>query len=192
MLHAGNYEAKNMELKGYTQINNTLLWALMQLPKPQQHVFTCLRIESDYKTHVSNFLSIRDIIEFTGMKRPHINTALRNLEKKAWITMIDQKGYNYQWELSIAKLTNAEVCECVQAPTKTDVQSDERFQVEEIDGKSVKVLTSGPRIYRYNNTIADFEIKALWKKEEAAWEIANGYADNLSDADKIELQSHAY
>ena len=31
---------------GYTRINNTLLWAPLQLPKSQRLVFTCLRIES--------------------------------------------------------------------------------------------------------------------------------------------------
>ena len=104
---------------GYTQINNTLLWALMQLPRGQRLVFTCLRIESDYKTHLTDPLSIKDLVEFTGLKRQHVNNDLKALEKKGWITKIDRKGYIYQWELSIAKLTNAEVHEFLQAPVES-------------------------------------------------------------------------
>ena len=55
MLRAGNYEDIFMSIKkGYTKINNTLFWAVMQLPRAEQLVFACLRIESDYLTHVTD------------------------------------------------------------------------------------------------------------------------------------------
>ena len=204
MTRTGGYEEIFMSVKnGYTQINNTLLWALMQLPKSERITFTCLRIESDYRTHETNALKVKDIVEFTGLKRQSVDIALRSLEKKRWIVKIDKNGYRYQWDLSIARLTNAEVYEFLQTSTETDSQREiefapqleappvDRFQVEEIDGKSVKVLNFGPRVYRYNNSIADFETKAAWK-EDAVWETANGQAQLLSEADKTELRSHAF
>ena len=175
---------------GYTKINNTLFWALMQLPKREQLVFTCLRIESDYTTHLTDPLSVKDIVEFTGIKRPHVGNALRNLEEKGWITKTEQKGYTYKWELSIAKLPNAEVYEFVESSvSETEVSPTDRFQVEKVGDNLVKTLTLGPRIYRYNHAISEFEMKGLWKKDDDAWETANGYADHLSETDKIELQS---
>lgn len=188
---------------GYTQINNTLLCALMELPKWQRLTFTCLRVESDYRTHETDFLSVKSIVEFTGLKRQSVDIALRTLENKGWITKVDRKGYTYQWELSIAKLTNDEVhaflynqLELELGPEpkpepKSEVPPVERFNVEDVDGKSVKTLNLGPRTYRYNGAIAEFEMRSLWKGENA-WETANGHAEHLSESDKIELQSYAY
>ena len=179
---------------GYTQINNTLLWASQQLPKGQRLVFMCLRIESDYKTHLTDPLSIKDLVEFTGLKRQHVNNDLKALEKKGWITKIDRKGYVYQWELSIAKLTNAEVYEFLQAPVEFPQPEGppvDRFITDMINDKAVKMLLLGPRVYRYNAAISDFEAKLLHKGDDA-WEIANGHIDYLSEADKAELQAYAY
>ena len=189
-------------LNGYTQMNNTLLWALMQLPKRQQLVFWCLRIKSDYTTHESDPLSKKDIADFTSLHRSNVSRALKAMEESHWITRLDQKGHTYRWELSIAKLTNAEVHEFLQTsapapesqpeptaePQQEAVPPADRFEVETVNGKAVKALISGPRLYRYNEQKSDFETKPLYKGN---WEIANGYSRYLSDADKLELQAHA-
>ena len=177
---------------GYTQINNTLLWALLQLPRGQQLVFTCLRIESDYNTHETDPLSVKDIAELTGLKRQHAHNDLRALEKSGWITKTDQKGYTYQWELSIAKLTNQEVHEFLQVPEphpEPEIPTVDRFVLDTLDGKSVKILNLGPRVYRYNAAISDFETKVVYKGDND-WEVANGYTKHLSEADKVELQAY--
>ena len=193
---------------GYTQINNTLLLALLQLPKRQTLVFGCLRINSDYQTHLSKPMSIKDIAEFTNLKRPHVNNSLNTLEAKGWITKVDKKGYAYQWELSIARLTNEQVYAFLN-PSETDTQTEiefeqqqeldpkpevqpvDRFQLETVDGKQVKILLLGPRAYRFNDTISDFETKPSWKEGDDGWELANGHSAYLSDSDKLELQSNA-
>ena len=177
---------------GYTQINNTLLWALMQLPKRQQLVFSCLRIESDYNTHLTKLLSVKDIANFTSLHRNHVSSALKLLETNCWITKIDRKGYAYIWELSIAKLTNAEVHEFLQAPVESQPEAPpvDRFITDTINDKTVKMLMLGPRVYRYNAAISDFEAKLLYTGDDA-WEIANGHIDYLSEADKTELQAYA-
>ena len=161
---------------GYTQINNTLLLALLELPKPQRLVFGCLKVNSDYTTHLSDSLCLKDIAKQTGLKRQNISNALIALEKKGWIAKIERKGYTYKWELSIVKLTNEEVNAFLH-PSETDTQTElefepqperqpkellaERFQLEKVNGKSVKMLTLGPRMYRFNAGISDFEIRAL-------------------------------
>ena len=193
---------------GYTQINNTLLLALLQLPTGQRLVFGCLRINSDYKTHLSDSLSVKNIAELTGLKRQNVNNDLKALEAKGWIAKVDQEGYTYQWELSIAKLTNEEVYVLLN-PSGTDTQTElefeteieteptpevqpvDRFQLETVDGKQVKILLLGPRAYRFNDTISDFETKPSWKEGDDGWELANGHSEYLSDADKLELQSYA-
>ena len=194
--------------KGYTQINNTLFFALLQLPRGQQLVFGCLRINSDYTTHVSDPMSAKDIVEFTGLKRQNINNDLKALEANGWITRIIQEGYTYQWELSIAKLTNEEAYaflygsetdteqelnfdpKLAEEP-KSEVKPADRFIVETVDGKKAKTLLLGPHAYRYNEALSDFQIRALWKGEDA-WELANGHTKLLSDTDITELQAHAY
>ena len=190
--------------KGYTQINNTLFFALLQLPRGQQLVFGCLRINSDYTTHVSDPMSAKDICEFTGLKRQNINNDLKALEANGWITRIIQEGYTYQWELSIAKLTNEEVHEFLygsetdsqqeltfESQPKPEVKLADRFQLQTINGKKVQTLILGPHAYRYNEAISDFQIRSLWKGDDT-WELANGHTKHLSDTDITELQAHAY
>ena len=194
--------------KGYTQINNTLLLALLELPKGQRLVFGCLRINSDYTNHVSNPMSVKNIVEFTGLKRQNINNDLKTLEETGWIAKVTQAGYTYQWELSIAKLTNEEVHTFLY-PSEPDTQTElnfdanlepepttepdtvHRYKVETIDGKQVKTLTLGPYAYRFNQAISDFQIKPLWKNDDA-WEMANGHTKHLSDTDIFELHAQPY
>lgn len=124
-------------------MNNTLLWALMQLPKRQQLVFSCLRIESDYNTHLTKLLSIKDIANFTSLHRNHVSSALKLLETNCWITKVDKKGYTYQWELSIVKLTNEEVHAFIHVSPEADSQPEpspevspaDRFQIEAVFGR---------------------------------------------------------
>ena len=169
--------------------------------------FGCLRINSDYKTHLSDPLCVKNIVDFTGLKRQNVNNDLKTLEENGWITRVDQEGYTYQWELSIAKLTNEEVgavlnpsekdtqteieFEQQELEPKPEVQPVDRFQLKTVDGKQVKILLLGPRAYRFNNAISDFETKPSWKEGNDGWELANGHAAYLSDADRSELQSYA-
>ena len=175
-------------------MNNTLFMALLQLPKPQRLIFGHLRVESDYSTHLTKCLSIKDLVQLSSLKRQHVSNALIALEKKGWITKIDKKGYTYQWELSIVKLTNEEVHAFLQAPVEPQPEPEvphvDRFITDTINDKAVKMLLLGPRVYRYNAEISDFEAKLLHKGDDT-WEIANGHTAYLSEADKAELQAHA-
>ena len=62
----------------------------------------------------------------------------------------------------------------------------DRFITDTFNDKVVKMLMLGPRVYRYNAAISDFEAKLLYTGDDA-WKIANGHIDYLSEADKAEI-----
>ena len=190
-------------INGYVKINNTLLWECTQLPKPQQLIFLRLRIHSDYETHVSTPMKMKQLVELTGSDRANIFRAVKALEKAGWITRLDTGSKRvYQWELSIAKLTNQGVYEFLHAPKPIpepqlelepepeptpELEPEPAIAVVELNGQQVNILTHGPRSYRFNAEKQDFETKPLWKQD--SWELANGHIEYISEDEKRELQN---
>ena len=190
-------------INGYVKINNTLLWECTQLPKPQQLIFLRLRIHSDYETHVSTPMKMKQLAELTGSDRANIFRAVKALEKAGWITRLDTGSKRvYQWELSIAKLTNQGVYEFLHAPKPIpepqlelepepeptpELEPEPAIAVVELNGQQVNILTHGPRSYRFNAEKQDFETKPLWKQD--SWELANGHIEYISEDEKRELQN---
>lgn len=183
--------------KGYTRLNNTLLFELQKLSKYPRLVFTFLRIRSSYTTHLTKPLSVQQIADAIPLPKNKVSAALKFLRSKNWIAKLEVDGNFVVYDICIARLTNEELSAkfspglSEKSSEKSSGDSSPGGASDYDDSSGYRVLSMGSRFYRYNLEAGDFESRYRHQDVDA-WVLVNGERELLTDDMRTELSSLPY